>query len=298
MLKNKTLSNRLFEAHSKSLFKNLQMLQINLENKLYTLTQPMLLGILNPTPDSFYDGGKYTTENAVLQRADEIITQGGHIIDIGGYSSRPHATHISEEEELKRTLPAIESIKKKFPDALISIDTFRSKVANEAISAGACMVNDISGGSIDKAIWQTAATQKIPYILMHMRGTPQEMTQMTTYQDVLKEVYFYFSEKIAELRTLKQRDIIVDVGFGFAKTQAQNFILLKNLEYFHSLNLPLLVGVSRKSMIYKTLQTTSDKALNGTTVLHTIALIKKAQFLRVHDVREAVETIKLVSYMS
>ncbi len=274
------------------------MLQINLQGKLYALDQPMVLGILNITPDSFFDGGNYTQETAILKRAEQILEEGGHIIDIGGYSSRPQATDITVEEELRRVIPAIENIKKRFPQALISIDTFRAEVARQAISAGACLVNDISGGMIDTQLWQTVAQASVPYILMHMRGNPQNMTELTTYDDIIKDIYFYFSEKITALRALKQTDIILDVGFGFAKTTEQSLFLLKNLEYFHALSLPLLVGISRKSMIYKTLQTTAEKALNGTTVLHTIALIKKAQFLRVHDVREAVETIKLVELLN
>jgi dihydropteroate synthase len=268
---------------------------INFAGKLYTLEKPMVLGILNTTPDSFYDGGKYPTETAILKRAEQILEEGAQIIDIGGYSSRPNASEVSVAEELKRTLPAITAIKQRFPEALISIDTFRAAVGKEALEAGACMVNDISGGALDAQMWQLVAGRQVPYILMHMRGTPQDMTTQTNYTDVVKEVYYYFSEKIAALRAIQQKDIIIDVGFGFAKTTAQNFLLLKNLDYFHGLGLPILVGVSRKSMIYKALQTTPEKSLNGTTVLHTVALMKKASFLRVHEVREAVEAIKLVS---
>jgi dihydropteroate synthase len=272
-------------------------MQIQLEGTLYTLDTPQVWGILNVTPDSFFDGGHYKAETAYLKRTEQILQEGAMIIDVGGYSSRPQATDISIEEELKRVLPAITNIKKHFPEALISIDTFRAEVAKQAIEAGACLVNDISGGTLDANLWETVAKARVPYTLMHMRGTPQTMTKLTDYEDVVKEVYFYFSEKIAQLRTLKQHDIIIDLGFGFAKTVAQNFTLLQNLEYFHNLNLPILVGVSRKSMIYKTLQTSAENALNGTTVLHTIAILKKAHFLRVHDVKEAVEAIKLVGLL-
>lgn len=270
---------------------------LNLQGTLYPLDKPQVWGILNVTPDSFFDGGHYTQETAVLKRAEQILYEGAMLIDLGGYSTRPNAQDISLDEELRRVLPAIQAIKKHFPTALISIDTFRAEVAKQAINEGACLVNDISGGTIDADLWQTVAELRVPYTLMHMRGTPQTMTTLTQYEDVVKEVYYYFAEKIAQLRALKQHDIIVDLGFGFAKTPAQSFELLKNLAYFHTLGLPILVGISRKSMIYKTLQIQAEQALNGSTVLHTIALMKKAQFLRVHDVKEAIEAIKLVELL-
>lgn len=271
------------------------MRQINIQGSLYSLEKPMVLGILNTTPDSFYDGGQYHTTLNILKRAEQILEEGGNIIDVGGYSSRPNAQDVSLEEELKRTLPAIKSIKKHFSEALISIDTFRAEVGRQAIEEGAAIVNDISGGSLDADMWDMVAGRQVPYILMHMRGTPQDMTQHTHYEDIVKDVYYYFSEKVAQLRTLKQKDIILDLGFGFAKTIEQNFSLLRNLAHFQTLELPILIGISRKSMIYKTLETTIEQALNGTTVLHTFALLQGVQFLRVHDVREAVEAIKLVS---
>ncbi len=255
------------------------------------------MGILNVTPDSFYDGGKFIEKNIILQQAEKMLLAGADILDIGGYSTRPNAENISENEELDRVLPNIEIIIQKFPDAIISVDTFRANVAKEAIKVGASIINDISGGNLDENMFQTMADlnkfQNIPYVLMHTRGTPKTMTQLTDYEDILLDLVAYFQKKIYELQKLGVKDIIIDLGFGFAKNVEQNFFLLKNLSYFEILDKPILVGISRKSMIYKTLQTTSQNALNGTTALNMAALMNGASFLRVHDVVEAVETRKL-----
>ncbi|UAB82495.1 dihydropteroate synthase [Marixanthomonas sp. SCSIO 43207] len=252
------------------------------------------MGILNITPDSFYDGGKTIHVNTILQQAETMLTEGATFLDIGGYSSRPNAENITEAEEASRVLPAIQSILKEFPEVLISIDTFRSSVARQAVEAGACIVNDISGGSLDKQMHDTVASLKVPYILMHMKGTPQTMVQQATYQNVTLEVIHYFSEQLAKARTAGIHDLIIDPGFGFAKTATQSFELLRHFSLLQQLDVPILAGVSRKSMIYKTLETTPQLALNGTTVLHTVALQQGASILRVHDVKEAMECIKLV----
>lgn len=251
------------------------------------------MGIINTTPDSFYDGGKTTGSREIVAQANTMLEEGATFLDIGGYSSRPNAKEVSETEELQRVLPAIEVILKEFPDTLISIDTFRSKVAKKAIEAGAALVNDISAGLMDSKMLSEVAKLNVPYCMMHMRGTPKTMTSLTDYENITKELIFFFSEKIAEARAVGINDIVIDPGFGFAKTTEQNFELLRNLELFEHLDVPYLVGISRKSMVYKTLETTPDNALNGSTVLHTIALSKGASILRVHDVAEAVECIKL-----
>lgn len=256
------------------------------------------MGILNLTPDSFYDGGKYKNESDVLFHVEKMLSDGATFIDVGAYSSRPNAPHISEDEELKRLMPIVTLILKQFPKTLISIDTFRSQVAKQSVEAGAAIINDISAGKLDDNMLQTVASLKVPYIMMHMKGTPQTMLKQTEYDDVIKDVLFYFSERLAAARQLGIIDVIVDPGFGFAKTREQSFKLLNHLELFKTLEKPLLVGVSRKSMIYKTLETRPDNALNGTTVLNTITLQKGASILRVHDVKEAVECIKLVKSLS
>lgn len=255
------------------------------------------MGILNVTPDSFYDGGSYKNVKDILSQVEKMLKEGATFIDIGAYSSRPNADHISEKEELDRILPIIRSILKEFSNILISADTFRSEVAKQSINAGACMINDISAGKMDEKMLKTVASLKVPYIMMHMKGTPQTMTKQANYENVLKEVLFYFSERIAAARQLQIIDIIVDPGFGFAKTIEQNYELLNNLEHFRFLDLPLLVGVSRKSMIHKVLGTSPDASLNGTSVLNTIALQKGASILRVHDVKEAMECIKLTKQL-
>lgn len=251
------------------------------------------MGIINITPDSFYDGGKTFSEKDFLKQAEKMLAEGATFLDIGGYSSRPGADEISETEETKRVVAAIQLILKKFPEALISIDTFRSEVAKKAVEAGACIINDISGGTLDLNMYNTASKLKVPYILMHMRGTPKTMASLNTYKNVTIEVIKYLSEKISLARAEGINDIIIDPGFGFAKTRSQSFELLNNMELFQNLGLPVLAGVSRKSMIYKTLETSAENALNGTTSLNTIALLKAASILRVHDVKEAIECIIL-----
>ena len=270
---------------------------INCKGQLLSLQTPKIMGILNVTPDSFYDGGKFIEKNIILQQVEKMLLAGADMLDIGGYSTRPNAENISESEELERILPPIETILQNFPDTIISVDTFRANVAKQAIKAGASIINDISGGNLDENMFPIMAEMNkfanIPYVLMHSRGTPQTMQQMTDYEDILLDLVAYFQQKIYKLHNLGIKDIIIDLGFGFAKTIEQNFFLLKNLAYFDILDKPLLVGISRKSMIYKTLKTTSQNALNGTTALNMFALMNGASFLRVHDVAEAVETRKL-----
>lgn len=268
---------------------------LNCLGSLIDLSTPKVMGILNVTPNSFFDGGRYSDEKRILERVEKMLLEGATFLDIGAYSSKPRAEFVSEEEEKSRLLPVVDLVLKNFPDALISIDTFRANVAKAAIENGACMINDISAGSLDEIMMQTIAQLQVPYIMMHMKGTPQTMHTMSNYENVVKEILFYFSQKVAQARALGINDLVVDPGFGFAKTIQHNFEILKNLELFQILELPVLVGVSRKSMIYKTLETTPDFALNGTTTLNTIALQKGAKILRVHDVKEAMETIKLVS---
>lgn len=252
------------------------------------------MGVLNVTPDSFYDGGKYKDEASILKQVEQMLNDGATFIDVGAYSSRPGADHVYEAEELNRILPIVKLILKEFPEALISIDTFRSKVAEECVDTGAALINDISAGKLDKNMLPTIAALQVPYIMMHMRGTPQTMQSLTDYDDLVKDILFYFSERITAARDLGIIDIIIDPGFGFAKTLEQNFELLNKLELFKIIEKPLLVGVSRKSMIYKTLETSAQNALNGTTVLNTIGLQKGASVIRVHDVKEGMECIKLV----
>lgn len=268
---------------------------INCKGQLIDISSPKVMGILNITPDSFYDGGIYNNEKDILTRTEQMLFNGATFIDIGAYSSRPNAEHVSEEEELKRILPIVELILKEFPETLLSIDTFRSKIAKQCIEAGAALINDISAGNIDSNMLQTIADLQVPYIMMHMRGTPQDMQQLTDYDNLVKDILFYFSERIAAAKALGIIDIIIDPGFGFAKTTEQNFELLNKLELFNMIEKPLLAGVSRKSMIYKTLNSSAKAALNGTSVLNTIALQKGASILRVHDVKEAVECITLVN---
>ena len=272
---------------------------LNCKGQLIDLSTPKVMGILNLTPDSFYDGGKYRDEIAVLHQVEKMHLDGATFIDVGAYSSRPNAEHISENEELKRLLPIIDMILEKFPEILISVDTFRSEVARKSVETGACVINDISAGLLDPEMLTTVASLHVPYIMMHMRGTPQTMKSLTTYDNLLKEIFHYFSERISAARAMGIIDLVVDPGFGFAKTIEQNFEVLNNLELFpQMLELPLLVGFSRKSMIYKILDSTAHDALNGTTVLNTIALQKGARILRVHDVKEAMECIKLVDKLS
>ena len=268
-------------------------MNINCKGQLLDLSTPKVMGILNLTPDSFYDGGKYSTPKTVLEQTEKMLKEGATFIDVGAYSSRPDAQHITEEEELNRIVPIIELLVKEFPEILLSIDTFRSKVAQETVNAGAAIINDISGGSLDEQMFETVAKLQVSYILMHMKGTPQTMKNENSYQHMLQEIIFYFSKKVAQLRELKLNDIIIDPGFGFAKDTAQNFELMNHLSELNALELPMLVGISRKSMIYKTLDLQPQEALNGTTFLNTVSLLAGTKILRVHDVKEAVECVKL-----
>jgi dihydropteroate synthase len=266
---------------------------LNINGRLIDLSIPRVMGILNVTPDSFYDGGRFLSEHSVLKQAEKMLSEGADFIDVGGYSSRPGARDISEQEEKERSLKAILAIAKHFPGTIISVDTFRSAVAEAAVNAGASMVNDIAAGNLDPEMLKTIGRLKVPYIAMHLRGTPQTMISQTEYTDLLKEMIDYFHEKIRLLRDFEVKDVIIDPGFGFSKTIEQNFSVLKNLDKFSIVGKPVLVGLSRKSMIWKTLGVRAGEALNGTTALHTIALSKGADILRVHDVREAREVIKL-----
>ena len=268
---------------------------INCNGSLIDFDTPKVMGILNLTPDSFYDGGRNRSEADYLAHAEKMLLEGASFIDVGAYSSRPGAIDISEEEELERIMPIVRSLFKNFPEVLLSIDTFRSEVARQCVEAGAAIINDISGGNLDRAMLKTVAELQVPYILMHMRGTPKNMKELNSYDDLLQDILFYFSEKIAEARNLGINDLIIDPGFGFSKNIAQNYELMSKLELFKTLSLPLLSGISRKSMIYKTLGITPDEALNGTTVLNTVSLLNGAHILRVHDVKEAMEAIKLTA---
>ncbi|WP_373056570.1 dihydropteroate synthase [Zunongwangia sp. H14] len=268
---------------------------INCAGNLIDLSQPKIMGILNITPDSFFSGSRTVEKDAVLGKAERMLKEGADFLDIGGYSSRPGAEDISVEAELKRVLPVVELLKDSFPEALLSIDTFRSKVAEESIAAGAHVINDISAGNLDKNMIAIIAKYQVPYIMMHMKGTPQNMKDQNKYKNMLQEILLDFSEKVKQAREAGINDLIIDPGFGFAKNISQNFELLKQLEIFKILELPLLAGISRKSIIYKTLNTTAENALNGTTVLNTVCLQKGANILRVHDVKEAVECVKLMS---
>jgi len=252
------------------------------------------MGILNCTPDSFYDGGKYKDMKAILYQTESMLKNGATFIDIGAYSSKPNAKEVAQKTELDRIIPIVKLLVEKFPDILISIDTFRSKVAKECIDLGACMINDISAGSMDKDMFQTVAELQVPYVLMHMQGTPQTMQTKPTYKNLVNDILYYFSKKITELRALKVNDILLDVGFGFGKTIEHNYELLQKLGRFETFGVPILAGLSRKSMLYKLLDATPQQSLNATTAANTIALLNGAAILRVHDVKEAVETIKIV----
>ncbi|MCQ2222386.1 MAG: dihydropteroate synthase [Bacteroidaceae bacterium] len=269
---------------------------VNIQGKLLDLSTPQVMGILNVTPDSFYADSRKQTEEAISERANQILAEGGSIIDLGAYSSRPGAADVSTEEEMERLARALRIIRSEHPNAIVSIDTFRAEVAERCVvEYGADIINDISGGEMDDRMFDTVARLNIPYILMHMKGTPQTMQQNPQYEDVTSEVMQYFGRKVDQLHDMGVNDIILDPGYGFAKTLDQNYELFRNQHILQELNLPILVGISRKSMIYKLLGTTPQEALNGTTVLHTLALQQGANILRVHDVREAVETIKIVN---
>lgn len=274
------------------------MKTINCNGKLIDLSTPKVMGILNLTPDSFFDGGIYQNEKSIIEKVAKMMNEGATFIDVGAYSSRPNAIHISEEEELKRLIPTLKLLFKTFPELLISVDTFRSKVALASVENGACIINDISAGEMDEKMFETVAKLQVPYILMHMKGTPQNMHKNPTYENIISEIMSYFSEKIYQLRKLGLNDLIIDVGFGFGKTLEHNYQLLQNLDYFKHLNIPILTGISRKSMLQKPLNITADKALNATTVANTIALLKGSSILRVHDVKEAVEAVKITSMLN
>lgn len=267
---------------------------LQIKGRLVCLDRPQIMGILNLTPDSFFEGSRIlTSKTELIERVTKMVSEGADILDLGGYSTRPGAAEVSVEEEIRRVIPAIEWIAEAFPSVLISVDTFRSKVAEVAVHNGAHLVNDISAGSLDIKMLETVGKLEIPYIAMHMRGNPQTMQKETNYSDILVDILTYFSEKMSLCRKFGIKDVIIDPGFGFAKTVEQNYWLLRNLKYFQTLSLPILVGVSRKSMIYKTLGISSEEALNGTTALHMYALTKGANILRVHDVKEAKETLTL-----
>ena len=268
---------------------------VNVKGRLLDLSSPSVMAILNNTPDSFYAQSRSNTVDDALRKVEGFLKDGADFIDIGAYSSRPGAAEVSPDEELRRLLPLIEAITKKLPEAILSIDTFRSAVAKEAIHAGAHIINDISAGSMDEAMFDTIADLQVPYIIMHMKGTPQTMQQQAHYQDIGIEVVSYFADKVSKLKKLGVKDIIIDPGFGFAKTLEQNYELFRQMSNLQVIGLPVLVGISRKSMIYKLLGIGPDEALNGTTVLHTLALQRGASILRVHDVKEAVECIKILN---
>ena len=271
---------------------------INCKGQLIDLSKPKVMGILNVTPNSFFDGGKYKNADEIVAQVQKMLSEGATFIDIGAYSSKPNAEFVSVEEEIARIVPIVELLVQQFPNILISIDTFRSKVAEACILKGAAIINDISAGKLDDRMLGVVAKYKVPYIMMHMRGTPQTMTTLTQYEDVVKEVLLYFSERIAAARSLGINDLIVDPGFGFAKTLEQNYEVLQKMELFQQLELPILSGISRKSMIYKVLNTNASESLNGTTTLNTISLVKGASILRVHDVKEAVECVTLFKAMN
>jgi dihydropteroate synthase len=271
---------------------------INCKGNLIDLTRPKVMGILNLTPNSFYDGGKYKDELQIVNQVEKMLADGATFVDVGAYSSKPNASFVSVDEEISRLIPIVELLIDKFPDILLSVDTFRSQVAKIAVENGVAMVNDISAGMLDEKMIETVVKLQVPYIMMHMRGNPQTMQSLTNYEDIVKEMIFYFSERIQIARSFGINDIIIDPGFGFAKTLEQNYEVLKKLELFFILDLPLLAGISRKSMIYKTLDNSPQEALNGTTVLNTIALQYGAKILRVHDVKEAVECVTLFNKMN
>lgn len=271
---------------------------INCKGKLVDLSSPKIMGILNITPNSFYDGGKYKTDKEILNQAEKMLDEGADFIDVGAYSSKPSAEFFSEEEEIFRIIPVIELLLNTFPDLYLSIDTFRAGVAKVSVEAGAAVINDISAGLLDQEMIATVADLQVPYIMMHMRGNPKTMQSMTDYEDVLVEIRKYFSERVAVARQAKINDIILDPGFGFAKTLSQNYELMSKMELLDVFDLPVLVGISRKSMLYNLLNISPEQALNGTTVLNTVALQKGANILRVHDVKEAVQTREILKQLA
>lgn len=272
---------------------------INANGKLLDLSTPCVMGILNATPDSFYAGSRMQTEAQIARRVEQMAQEGAGIMDVGAYSSRPGAADVSAKEEMERLRTALGVVRRLQPDAIVSVDTFRADVARMCVEeSGAAIINDISGGELDKDMFATVARLQVPYVLMHMQGTPQDMQQRPHYDSLLEDVFLYFARKVQQLRDLGVKDIILDPGFGFGKTLEHNYELLAHLEDFRIFELPLLAGVSRKSMIYRLLDTTPAEALNGTTVVHSICLLKGADILRVHDVRQAVEAVKIIMKMN
>lgn len=270
---------------------------LNLGGNLFDLTTPKIMGILNVTDDSFYDGGRYTTDSKICLQVEKLIDEGADIIDLGGYSSRPGALHIDQQTEHIRIKKGLKSIKRVSANIPISVDTFRTPIAEMAIDNGANIINDISGGEMDDKMYAMLAAYKVPYVMMHMAGTPQNMSQNIHYDNLITDIVNFFAKKLQYLTKIGVKDVIIDVGFGFSKTTSQNFYLLNHLEYFRILDVPILTGISRKSMIYKILNTMPKEALNGTTVGNTIAVLKGSQILRVHDVREAKEILKLINIL-
>ncbi len=271
---------------------------INCTGKLVDLSTPKIMGILNVTPDSFYDGGVHNSDKKILKHVEKMLNDGAVFIDIGAYSSRPNGINVDENEELNRVVPALELVINKFPETIISIDTFRSKVAETCLNSGASIINDISAGEMDKKMMKIVGKYNVPYVMMHMKGNPQNMIKKTNYDDMLKEIIKYFSKKINQAVSYKINDMIIDPGFGFAKDLKQNYNLLSNMDLLKILEKPIMVGISRKSMIYQSLKTNAKESLNGTTVLNTVSLIKGASILRVHDVKEANECIKLINALN
>lgn len=270
------------------------MFTLNCKGRLLVINRPIVMGIINVTPDSFYAGSRTSSVDAALQTAEKMLSEGAAILDVGGQSTHPKSEQISEAEEVDRVLPVIEAIIQNFPSAFISVDTFYARVAMQAVEAGASIVNDISGGNLDEQMLSTVAALRVPFICMHMKGTPANMQELANYENVTREILDYFIKKVEDCRKAGIRDVIIDPGFGFAKNIQQNFELLRNLEVFKILQKPLLVGLSRKSTIYKTLDVSAEEALNGTTVLNTVALLNGANILRVHDVKEAREAVQLI----
>lgn len=272
---------------------------LNIKGKLVSLTTPLVMGILNVTPDSFYAGSRKQTESAITERIETILAEGGDLIDIGGYSSRPDAAEVTPAEEMERLALALKIVNRHYPETVVSVDTFRAEIARTCVETyGAALINDISAGELDEAMFPTVAELKVPYCLMHMRGTPQTMQQQTRYEDLTGEIIAYFARKVERLRLMGVNDLILDPGFGFSKTTDQNYELMSRLGDLSIFGLPLLVGVSRKSMIYKFLGGTPEESLNGTTVLHAFALLNGADILRVHDVKAAVEAVKIISKLT
>ena len=269
------------------------MFTLNCKGRLLVVEKPMVMGIINVTPDSFYSGSRYANLDEVLRKAEQMLTEGASLLDIGGQSTRPGSERISMEEEMNRVIQPVEAIIRRFPESIISIDTYYSRIARDAVNAGASLINDVSAGTLDPDMIPTAVALHVPYVLMHMKGRPETMQHDIHYNNVTMEVLDFFIKKIAELKSAGMHDIIIDPGFGFGKNISNNFELLKNLRAFSILSHPLLLGISRKSTIYKTLGVTAEESLNGTTVLHTIGLMNGASILRAHDVKEAIETIML-----